>query len=266
MFAALFCALSIGFGPDASWDLRNYHLYDPNAALSGTLWRDIAPAQLQSFYAPTMDVAQLALRRALNARPWALASVLALPHALAAWLALGIARRAGLPLGVAVLAVLLGATGAAGLPTLGTAMSEAVPACLVLAGLGLVLACPFGAGVCAGVAVGLKLTFAVYAPGLAAALLAAGRWRSLPGLAAGIATGFLAVGGPWCWELWRHTGNPLFPYFNDVFGSAWAPHAAMTDTRFLPPDALHAALFPLFWAFQPSTLVAELPVRDPRLA
>jgi hypothetical protein len=145
-------------------------------------------------------------------------------------------------------------------------MSEAVPECLVLAGLVLVLAWPFGAGLCAGVAIGLKLTFAAYAPGLAAALLAAGRWRSAPALAVGVALGAAAVAGPWCWELWRHTGNPVFPYFNDAFRSACAPAAAMTDTRFLPSDALHALLFPLFWTFQPSRLVSELPVCDPRLA
>ncbi|HJS85839.1 MAG TPA: hypothetical protein VJ779_10290, partial [Acetobacteraceae bacterium] len=249
-FAALFCVLSVWFGPDASWDLRNYHLYDPYALLNGTLWRDIAPAQLQSFYAPLLDVAQFALRRALNAHPWVLATMLALPHAVAAWLALSIACHAGLPLGTAFLAVLLGATGAAGLPTLGTGMSEAIPECLVLAGLRLVLidslsaprggegrggvgdgTASFAAGLLAGLAIGLKLTFAINAPGFAAALLAAGRWRSLPLLGLGIAAGALAVAGPWWWEVWRHTGNPLFPYFNDVFRSAWVPPVAMTDTR-----------------------------------
>jgi hypothetical protein len=105
---------------------------------------------LQSFYAPTLDLARFALRRALNAHPAALAIVLALPHALAAWLALGIALRVGLPRGVAVLAILLGATGAAGLPTLGTEMSEAVPECLVMAGLGLICGRPFGSGLLAG--------------------------------------------------------------------------------------------------------------------
>ncbi len=127
--------------------------------------------------------------------------MLTLPHALAAWIALRIALRAGLPLGLALLAILLGATGVAGLSTLGTGMSEATPECLVLAGLGLVPGWPFAAGLLAGAAIGLKLTFAVYGPGLAAALLATGRWRSLPALGAGIATGALAVAGPWWWDL-----------------------------------------------------------------
>lgn len=293
LFVALFGGLAAWLGPDASWDLRNYHFYNARAAVSGTLWRDIAPAQLQSFYAPTLDVAQFVLRRALNAHKAALAALLAVPDALAAWLALGIALRMGLPCGAGLLAVLFGATGAAGLPTLGTGMSEAVPACLVLAALASLyqppppaplpqgegakksltrsLLLPFpcgrgsGAGFLAGAAIGLKLTAAPYALGLAAALLAT-RWRALPLFVAGMAAGALAVGGPWWWTLWLHTGNPIFPYFNDVFRSAWAPEAAMTDTRFLPSDALHALFFPLFWAVQPSRLIAELPVRDPRLA
>lgn len=269
LFVALFGALSIWFGSDASWDFRNYHLYDGHAALTGTLWRDIAPAQLQSYYPPALDAALFVLRRALNAHPAILAIVLALPHALAAWLALRIALLVGLSCGVAVLAVLLGATGAAGLPTLGTAMSEALPACLVLGAVAMVCR-PGGrqlrVGFLAGVAVALKLTFAPYAAGLAAALLATKRGQALPLLAAGLVIGAAIVAGPWWWSVWAHTGNPLFPYFNEVFRSAWAPVAPMTDTRFLPADAPHAAFFPFFWAFRPSRLISELPVCDPRLA
>ncbi len=102
LFAAIFCAISVWLGADASWDLRNYHLYDGHAALSGTLWRDIAPAQLQSYYPPASDAALFVLRDALNTHPAILAVLLALPPALAAWLALGVALGVGLPLGTAM--------------------------------------------------------------------------------------------------------------------------------------------------------------------
>jgi hypothetical protein len=39
------------------------------------------------------------------------------------------------------------------------------------------------------------------------------------------AVGFLAgaaTGGFWFVAMWRRFGNPLFPYFNDVFHSPWA--------------------------------------------
>jgi hypothetical protein len=33
-------------GLDSNWDLRNYHLYNPHAWLTGRMAIDIAPAQL----------------------------------------------------------------------------------------------------------------------------------------------------------------------------------------------------------------------------
>lgn len=276
-----FGMLSVWLGPDASWDLRNYHLYVAHAALSGTLWTDIAPAQLQSFYNPAEDIPFYLLHRALNAHPALLDFLLAVPHTVAVWLVLLVAghltrlvsaphrstRRNGrdlLPSSLA--ATILGATGAAALPTLGTGMSDMPASCLVLASLRLVLigSRPGLAGTVAGAAVGLKLTNAPYAIGLAAASLLTRR-RSTPRFLLAGAAGVLLTAGPWWWCLWRHTGNPLFPYFNELFRSPWAPPKAMTDTRFLPGNLWQAALFPALWAFQASTASAELPVRDPRL-
>lgn len=34
---------------DADWDLRNYHLYNAHALVTGRFWSDIAAAQLQTF-------------------------------------------------------------------------------------------------------------------------------------------------------------------------------------------------------------------------
>ncbi|MGH7211178.1 MAG: hypothetical protein ACREF1_06910, partial [Acetobacteraceae bacterium] len=168
--------------------------------------------------------------------------------------------------GSAMLAVLFGATGVAGVSTLGTAMSEAAPECLMLAAFAMPCGRALRAGCLAGIALALKLTFLPYAAGLAAARLASGRWRSLPSLVIGAAAGALLVACPWWWSVWAHTGNPLFPYFNEIFRSAWTAPVPMTDTRFLPADALHAIFLPFFWAFRPSKLVSELAVRDPRLA
>jgi len=49
--------LSIGhLGQDVNWDLQNYHLYDPYAWLHDRLTLDIAPAQMQSWHNPALDV------------------------------------------------------------------------------------------------------------------------------------------------------------------------------------------------------------------
>ncbi len=284
VFAAVFALASMHFGPDASYDLRNYHLYNGFAALHGRLRLDIAPAQLQSFYAPALDIIDFVLRRTLNDRPALLDAVLALPHALAAFLALGIALRLLPPMlpgriSLAWMATLLGVTGAAGLPTLGTGMSEMLPACCLLGALMLLLDQPseigsglgrVGAvGLLAGAAVGLKLTACPYAAGLAVTLLTCSerRTRAISAFLLGLGAGAgLLAGAWWWWAVWQRTGNPLFPYFNDLFGSSWGPPKRMTDTRFLPRSLEQALAYPFFWASKPGCFTTELPMRDARFA
>src|SRR5205814_4678725 len=47
---------SVFLGQDANWDLRNYHLYNGYAALHGRFPADLAPANLQSWINPTLDI------------------------------------------------------------------------------------------------------------------------------------------------------------------------------------------------------------------
>lgn len=52
----LFGILSVMLGQDANWDLRNYHLYNAYAWLNDRLETDLAPAQMQSYFVPVLDV------------------------------------------------------------------------------------------------------------------------------------------------------------------------------------------------------------------
>ncbi len=260
--AVLIAAALIGISAD--FDLRNYHIYNGYALLNGRLGIDLAPAQLQTFYAPTLDAAYWLLLRALNNTPRLLNVSLALPHALAVCLSWAISR-CFLSRLQALVAVCISATGAAMLSTLASAMSEAPTACLILAALWLILRRPdqsLTAGLLAGIAVGLKLTAAPYAIGLIAAAGA----KRLPSVATGIALGAALAGGWWWFILWRHFGNPVFPYFNDLFQSPWAAPTRIADLRFMPHGLLQTLLYPFFWAFRPVALVSELPLRDPRIA
>jgi len=38
------------------------------------------------------------------------------------------------------------------------------------------------------------------------------------GIAAGACTGFALAYAPWGWQLWQHTGNPFYPFFQRIFG------------------------------------------------
>ena len=49
-------AAVLALGNDASWDTRNYHLYDPHALLHGRAAIDIAAAQLQGYHNPLLDL------------------------------------------------------------------------------------------------------------------------------------------------------------------------------------------------------------------
>ena len=48
--------VAVSLGGDATWDLRNYHLYAPFALLHKPFGTDIAPAHMQGFFSPTLDL------------------------------------------------------------------------------------------------------------------------------------------------------------------------------------------------------------------
>ncbi|MBD0273636.1 MAG: hypothetical protein ICV73_17125, partial [Acetobacteraceae bacterium] len=185
-----------------------------------------------------------------------------------------------------------GLTGAATLPQAGGTFHDVQVACLVIGALLALLvaaatenpagnAAPGGrrgarlrllAGALGGVAVGLKLTAAVYAPALAvAAALGAGvhgerRARALALFAAGGAAGFALAYGPWGWVLHERFGNPFGPFLNGVFRSPWFPPHNQADPRFLPDGLAQALVYPLFWARPSVGVVTEEPMADPRFA
>jgi hypothetical protein len=269
---------------DADWDLRNYHLYNAHALITGRFWSDIAAAQIQTFLSPLTDIVIGAIRERLNATPVLCNVALSIPHGVAAALAFLLTLRvipgelAGrAPL--ALLATLASAAGAAGYPTLATSMSEMLAACCILAGLLLLTSetMPIRlsaalAGVLFGIAAGLKLTAAPYGVAASVALLAApcrARLRRLPSVTAFVLAGLAAaalVGGPWWLLLCRHFGNPILPFLNQVFHSPFVDPRPFTDDRFLPRGPVMALAYPFYWAAHARALVSELPVRDPRFA
>ncbi|HEY7578337.1 MAG TPA: hypothetical protein VH855_12135, partial [Acetobacteraceae bacterium] len=64
--AVLFAVLASRTGTDTDWDLRNYHAYNAHALLTGRFWTDVAPAQLQTFFSPVLDIPVGAIRDRLN--------------------------------------------------------------------------------------------------------------------------------------------------------------------------------------------------------
>src|SRR5437870_2699098 len=54
--AVAFALFVLARGKDLSWDVRNYHWYNPYALLSGRRGFDVAVAQHATYYNPMIDV------------------------------------------------------------------------------------------------------------------------------------------------------------------------------------------------------------------
>lgn len=275
LVVSLLCALaSVLRGQDANWDLRNYHLYNAWALLHGRLGLDLAPAQLQSYFVPLLDVPYLLL---MQHAPAPLAAALLgwlhglafLPVAWIAWRALaGDPRRDW----IAPLLGLAGLASAAFLSELGNTMGDNSTAPLVLGALALMLPASadgdwrwkqvLSAGLLLGMAVAFKLTNAIYAVALGLAILApALPWRRRLLAGTGLAVVALVVAGllagPWLHRVWELYGNPLFPQFNHWFGAPLASSDAVADLRWQPKGWGEALLRPLLFTFNPR-LISEI--------
>jgi len=259
-------------GKDFSWDFRNYHYYNAHAFLVGRSGIDIAPAQLQSFYNPVLDLPMYALVRTLPAPlvGFSLGAVQALNFSLVFLLFRRVSRIASAPgkwlaaAAVSLIACIAPAT----LIELGTGTGDNLVSLLVLAGL---LAAVSGlersasgevrlsrrsvllAGFAMGAAVGLKQTTIAFALGSALALLCVARprreafsavtWFGLAGL-----SGVLLLSGHWMWAMWLDFANPFFPYFNHVFRSTAIAPAAFVNERFLPRELWEYFVWPLVFS------------------
>lgn len=282
-------AISAALGTDRNWDLRNYHLYGAHAWWHGRVFTDVAAAQMQSYFNPAILLPQYALLWALNGWPRLYAFAMGLPAGWFLFLALRIgaahaaALRPGAPLPAAAagaLVALLAFTGAATWPIIGSTSADITVAALVAAAYLLVLrqvvardggAAPrlsalAAAGALAGLAAGLKLTSVPFVAALGLMVLALLGFRAAVAMALPMLAALAAAWGPHLLFLWRETGNPLFPLYNDVFRSPLFPPERTGDERFLPRSALQAVFYPFWWLRETSGLVTELRMRDGRVA
>ena len=273
---------------DANWDLRNYHYYNAYAFLGGREGYDLLVASVPTFFNPLLDVPFFLAAEAWPAR--LVGFLLGTVQGLNAVPLFGIGyaliatddplRRVGVAAGFA----LLGLAGAITLSLLGTTFYDNVVTLGPLAALYLAVsrsgrfgaaaargACllALAAGVLCGLSVGLKQPSAIYGVGMGAALLfmpAAWprRFALAAAFSAGAVTGVAISGGWWMGHLWSALGNPMFPFYNDVFQS---PMALVSDYKkvFYLPDSLLARLFfPIAYTLDPA-ITSDAAFRDHRI-
>ena len=274
---ALAGTASIALRQDSSWDLLNYHYYNAWAFVHARHGIDWAPAQLQSFYSPFLDLPFYAMVRA-GLPPMVIAFALAIPTGIA-WYCFARMAEHLFPAqrAAALAAVAIGVTAPMSVSLIGTTMNDWYVAAFVIAALWLVVRAQpttrtlAAAGALVGLGAGFKLTGIVFAAGLLAAVATVGddwRTRARHVLIAGIAAGaaFALAAGPWMWLLYERFGNPLFPYYNDIFRSPWADPVRFTATRFGPSSLLEWPIFPYELLWKLEGFVSEPEFRDARPA
>lgn len=126
-------------------------------------------------------------------------------------------------------------------------------------------------GFCFGVAFGLKFTAIIYAPGLALLLLlwvwrGTLRWNTLVLYPLAALLGLCASYGWWGWQLYRHFGNPFFPFFNHYFRYPYFPINTATHSRFVSWDVLAQAVLPFHMASTEPMVYVERLMPDLRPA
>ncbi|MFY7934650.1 MAG: hypothetical protein ACOVO7_19000, partial [Microcystis aeruginosa] len=273
---------------DVSWDLRNYHFYNPYMLLTGRFKYDVLPAQIQTFFNPLMDVPFFVAIYYLKLPPVVVGFFLGGFHGLNQWLVHlityhsfdKVCERYKITLSIA--AAITSIFGAAFLSELGTSIGDSTSSVFVLAGLFLIIAClgrnqPVKvktiilAGLLLGLATGLKLTTALYSISLIVAIsfltnTIQEKLRNLLSLILSMAVGFSLTMGYWIILMWTNFANPLFPFFNKIFQSPYIEtDFNLQDTRFLPRDIWQWLFYPFYFA-QEQTLVAELKFKEPRFA
>lgn len=280
--------LALVFAMDANWDLRNYHYYNAYAFLTGREGRDFLVASVPTFFNPLLDVPFFLAAEAWPAR--LVGFLLGTVQGLNALPLFGIGhalitandplRRVGIAAGFAM----LGLGGAVTLSLLGTTFYDNVVTLGPLAALWLIVASPkkftagtrgraasfaLLAGIACGLVVGLKQPSAIYGVGVGAALVflpvSWGRRVLLAaGFAAGAVAGTAVTGGWWMAHLWATLGNPLFPFYNDVFRSPMALIADYKKVFYLPENIWDRVFFPFTYT-RDASVTSDVAFRDHRI-
>lgn len=241
-------------GPDQNWDLDGYHYFLGYSLFHWRFARDLAPAEMQSFYHPLPCALVYAVFTYLPFPfgAWFITALQASSLPLLMLIGCEIDRdlRHQIPGLTIALALALCVAAPMWWCELGTSLFSSTTAPLVLLALLLGLrgitkvsgaqradANFVVAGCLMGFAAGLKLTNAPYAIGLLVALamvlfpikprVAA---RAVLLCALGTALGFAPTSW-WNVILYRQWGNPVFPYYNGIFKSPYADPINWRDAR-----------------------------------
>lgn len=264
----IFGIYSIRLGQDINWDLQNYHLYNAYSYLNNRIHFDLAPAGLQSYFNPLLDVIYWHTIAALG--PKATGFLIAFIQGISIVFIYMIATRILGGRGLySIFIATAGVLSVGFLSEIGTTLHDSLIGLLTLISLWLgVLAIEdinekqfslpliAAAGILIGFACGLKLVFCMYALAMFLAIFLVPLplyCRVRLGLVFGFSSfsGLAIFGGFWLYKMWVEFGNPVFPQFNNIFQGELAALEPLRDIRFLPRNIYEKFIYPFIFTSNP---------------
>ncbi|MBR1605449.1 MAG: hypothetical protein IJ660_05025 [Alphaproteobacteria bacterium] len=267
IFVVLGGCLKLIYPTDLLWDLLNYHYYNPWALVHDRLGYDIAPATLNTFFNPLLDLPFYFMIRLWNDIPSLIRFLQGTSYGLLIFVFYKIAtlffdiKKQKLAF---FLTILIATTGFSVLSQVGIVSNEIQIAVLILWGFYIILKAIDNdkragtvwvfSGLLMGCALGLKPTSISYCVAIGGTLIIFHKllhisMKEIVIFAICGVLGYLIVNGWWMWKLYSHFDNPFFPFLNKIFKSEYFDAVNYYDIRFLKGPWWHRLIFPFFMTF-----------------
>ncbi|MBR6127428.1 hypothetical protein IKQ21_07065 [bacterium] len=245
LFLVISGIVGIFFINNVSWDFINYHYYNGWAFLNNRLNVDLFPAMFRSYFNPLLDAGLYYMAEKLNTHPYIFLFLSGFKWGFFMYLSFVLFNVIFKGTEKNIYVVFC---------TLMTIISPIIMLCIDSSYIDIQIAIPafigfiifiktffddfsgskvlklILCGVLIGISVGLKYSMGVFGLAVLVCTLAYYKQVEKPVKTAIILTvsmffGFLITNGWWMYLLWKHFGNPLFPYFNNIF------HSPLCDTN-----------------------------------
>ena len=298
-----FGSISVYLGQPNHWDLRNYHFYNPYAILNDRLGFDYAPAYIQTYLNPTMDLMFYFFVK--NLPPKIVGFLMGGIHGLNFWVIFAIAfytlksikrSKNGNSISgsefkaekwlivFSLIISTIGIYGPVSIVGLGSTDNDNLVSLFTLCAILLLLKAIstrgvyslsdmkkelIVSGILIGVAIGLKLTQVVYGIGFIAAITVfKGDWKSRINsvglIMIAITSGIILSRGHWMVHLWVKFESPLYPFYNEIFRSPYYPLSNFADERYIPNGYIESLFHPFSFFFRTNNIGNNLFTSDIR--
>ncbi len=269
-FILLGVALSVIFPHEIVWDFSNYHYYNGYAFLTGTTFYHLAPAYVNSYFNPLLEVPVYFIVLFFNNYPFVLSAYEGLWLGILYFIFFKIlllvfpSQTKLQKLGI-VCAFVFGVIGYDLVSQIGSTTNEINMSVFYMGGLYFILSSWFKdqkpvvwklmtGGFLLGVCAGLKMTavphvFALFLTCLICAKLIPSFWKSGLIVAGGLLIGFLITNGFWMMKLHEAFQNPVYPWLNALFQSDFVIKENVRENSYLP-QSIWQYLFLPFGVFQ----------------